>query len=71
MQKVLVRNKETKELYFVEQDTHNPILEALVSSHEAQQQETYVEWCVTNNLEPKNANSLQRYMIELHDMMNL
>lgn len=71
MQKVLVRNKETKELYFIEQDLHNPILEALVSYHEAQQQETYVEWCKTNDLEPKNANSLEKYMSELHEMMNL
>lgn len=71
MQKVLVRNKENKELYFVEQDLHNPILEALVSSKEAQQQETYIEWCISQDLEPKNANSLERYMIELHEMMNL
>lgn len=71
MQKVLVRNKETKELYFVEQDTHNVFLEYVIPIQEAQQQETYVEWCKSNDLEPKNANSLQKYMIELHEMMNL
>jgi hypothetical protein len=60
----LVENKETKEIYLVERPN---VDERLVSWQECQQQKTYVRWCHTNELVPKSATSLEKYLSSINE----
>lgn len=61
--KYLVENKETKEIYLVIKPN---IDERLLSWEECQQQTTYIKWCQSNDLLPKNATSLEKYLSSIN-----
>lgn len=54
----LVKNVGSNKLYFTEKVGKN---ELIVSWQECQRLETFVAWCVYNDLEPKNAASLEKF----------
>lgn len=54
----LIRNIKSNELYFVREVKEN---EVLVSWQECQRLDTFVKWCAYNNLEPKEATSLEKF----------
>ena len=49
---------QSQELYFVREIGKN---EVLVSWQECQRLETFVKYCAYNNLDPKNAASLEKF----------
>ena len=55
---VLVRNTRSQELYFVREIGQD---EVRVSWQECQRLDTFVKWCAYNNLEPKQATSLEKF----------
>ena len=61
---VLVRNVRTQELYFVREVGKN---EVLVSWQECQRLETFVKYCAYNNLDPKQATSLEKFSSMLNE----
>lgn len=61
---VLVRNVRSQELYFVREVGKD---EVLVSWQECQRLDTFVKWCAYNNLEPKQATSLEKFSSMLNE----
>ena len=55
---VLVRNIRSQELYFVREIGQD---EVRVSWQECQRLDTFVKWCAYNNLEPKQATSIEKF----------
>lgn len=61
---VLVRNIKSQELYFVREISQD---EVRVSWQECQRLDTFVKWCAYNNLEPKQATSIEKFSSMLNE----
>ena len=61
---VLVRNVKTQELYFVREIGQD---EVRISWQECQRLDTFVKWCAYNNLEPKQATSIEKFCSMLNE----
>lgn len=64
MLKFLVENNKNKKIYFVEKVRED---ERLLSWAECQETTIFVKWCIDNNLVPKEAVSLEKYMQILNE----